>query len=181
MGPRTVVGELPAELAAELTELLGERFSVSESILDLHGRDESSFAPTRPWAVVFPESTADVQVIVEACARHELYVQRCQRCGSTFYYPRSFCPDDLCPDLEWVRCSGKGVIYTFTVTRQNQSAGFRDRLPYIMAYVELAEGVRMLTNIVECEPDDVKIGMPVEVTFEDVTPDVSLPLFRPAG
>lgn len=72
MGSRTVVGELPAELAAELTELLGERFSVSESILDLHGRDESSLEPIRPWAVVFPESTADVQAIVEACARHDV-------------------------------------------------------------------------------------------------------------
>jgi len=72
MGSRTVVAELPAELVAELTELLGERFSVSESILDLHGRDESCFAPIRPWAVVFPESTADVQAIVEACARHDI-------------------------------------------------------------------------------------------------------------
>ena len=72
MGSRTVVAELPAELVAELTELLGERFSVSESILDLHGRDESCFAPIRPWAVVFPESTADVQAIVEASARHDI-------------------------------------------------------------------------------------------------------------
>jgi uncharacterized OB-fold protein len=86
----------------------------------------------------------------------------------------------LSSDLEWVKCSGKGTIYTYTATYQNQSSGFRDNLPYIMAYVELEEGVRMLTNIVDCKPEDVKIGMPVEVTFEDATPEISIPLFRPA-
>ena len=71
-------------------------------------------------------------------------------------------------------------MYTYTATYQNQSAGFRNNLPYIMAYVELEEGVRMLTNIIDCKPEDVKIGMPVEVTFEDATPEISIPLFRPA-
>ena len=70
-------------------------------------------------------------------------------------------------------------MYTYTVTRQNQSSGFRDKVPYVMAYVELEEGIRMLTNIVDCDPKDVAVGMSVEVTFEDVTPDISIPLFRP--
>ena len=117
----------------------------------------------------------------EACARHELYVQKCRGCGRVFYYPRGFCPPDLTADFDWLRCSGKGTVYTFTVTRQNQSAGFRDNLPYVMAYVELEEGVRMLTNIVDCDPEQVRIGMPVEVTFEDLTDEVSVPLFRPAA
>ena len=81
--------------------------------------------------------------------------------------------------VEWVRCSGKGTVYTFTVTYQNQGAGFRDELPYVLAYVELEEGVRMLTNVVGCKPEDVCIGMPVEVVFEDVTPEATLPKFRP--
>ena len=117
----------------------------------------------------------------EACARHELYVQKCRACGRVFYYPRGFCLHDLTADFDWLRCSGKGTVYTFTVTRQNQSAGFRDNLPYVMAYVELEEGVRMLTNIVDCDPEQVRIGMPVEVTFEDLTDEVSVPLFRPAA
>ena len=70
-------------------------------------------------------------------------------------------------------------MYTYTVTYQNQSPGFRDQLPYVLAYVELEEGVRLLTNIVGCAPEDVTIGMPVQVTFEDVTPDVTLPKFKP--
>jgi uncharacterized OB-fold protein len=79
-----------------------------------------------------------------------------------------------------MRCSGKGKVYTFTVTYQNQAAGFRDSLPYVMGYVELAEGVKMLTNLVDCKPEEVKIGMPVEVVYEDVTPEVTLAKFRPA-
>ena len=99
----------------------------------------------------------------------------------SFYYPRAFCPEDLSQDFEWLRCSGKGTVYTFTITRQNQSSGFRNKVPYVMAYVELEEGVRMLTNIVDCDPESVTIGMPVEVTFEDVTPEVAVPLFKPTA
>ena len=117
----------------------------------------------------------------EACARHELYVQKCRSCGKTFYYPRAFCPEDLSQDFEWVKCSGKGEVYTFTVTRQNQGPGFRDDLPYILAYVELEEGVRMLTNIVNCESEEVKVGMPVELTFVDATSEISIPLFQPSA
>jgi hypothetical protein len=79
-----------------------------------------------------------------------------------------------------VRCSGRGSIYTFTVTNQNQAPGFRESLPYVMAYVDLDEGLKMLTNIVDCPPDQVKIGMPVEVVYDDVTPEVTLAKFRPA-
>jgi hypothetical protein len=70
-------------------------------------------------------------------------------------------------------------VYTYTVTYQNQSAGFRDELPYVLAYVELDEGVRLLTNIVGCAPDHVAVGMRVSVVFDDVTPDISLPKFTP--
>jgi uncharacterized protein len=116
----------------------------------------------------------------EACQRHELYLQRCRGCGALRYYPRALCPSCLSDRIEWVRASGKGTVYTFTVTYQNQAPGFRDALPYVMAYVELDEGVRMLTNIVGCAPAEVRIGMPVEVVFEDVTPLIALPKFRPA-
>lgn len=115
----------------------------------------------------------------EACARHELYIQKCKSCGALRYYTRALCPACLSDRTEWIRSSGRGKVYTFTVTYQNQSAGFRENLPYVMAYVELDEGVRMLTNIVGCKPEEVKIGMPVEVTFEDATPKISIPLFKP--
>jgi uncharacterized OB-fold protein len=117
----------------------------------------------------------------EACQRHELYVQRCRACRSYRYYPRAVCPACLSDDTEWVKSSGRGSVYTFTVTYQNQAPGFREELPYVLAYVELAEGVRLLTNIVGCPPEDVRIGMPVEVVFDEVTAEVTLPKFKAAG
>ena len=116
----------------------------------------------------------------EACQRRELVIQRCGACGVLRHYPRALCPQCLSDAVEWVRCSGRGTVYTFTVTHQNQAPGFRDALPYVLAYVELDEGVRLLTNIVECAPEAVRIGMAVEVVFEDATPAVTLPKFRPA-
>ena len=116
----------------------------------------------------------------EALQRHELYIQKCRECGDTRYYPRALCTSCMSANTEWVKCSGRGKVYTFTATYQNQTPGFRESLPYIMAYVELDEGVKMLTNLVDCAPEQVKIHMPVEVVYEDVTPEVTLAKFRPA-
>jgi len=121
---------------------------------------------TRPWW--------------EAAQRHELYIQQCRDCGDRRFHPRTLCTNCMSSRTEWVKCSGRGKIYTFTVTNQNGSAGFRDALPYVLAWVELDEGVKMLTNIVDCPPAQVKIDMPVEVVFDDVTPDVTLVKFHPA-
>jgi uncharacterized OB-fold protein len=115
----------------------------------------------------------------EALARHELYFQRCRDCGTSRLYPRTVCPACLSSATEWVRASGRGTIYTFTVTHQNQAPGFREELPYVLAIVELEEGVRLMTNVVGCAPDAVRTGMPVEVVFEDVTPEITLAKFRP--
>ena len=115
----------------------------------------------------------------EALARHELYFQRCRSCGTQRFYPRAVCPVCLSEAVEWVRASGRGTVYSFTVTYQNQAPGFREEVPYVLAVVELAEGVRMMTNVVGCPPDQVRIGMAVEVVFEDVTPEITLAKFRP--
>jgi uncharacterized OB-fold protein len=114
----------------------------------------------------------------EACARHELVLQRCGQCGELRFYPRALCPLCLSSKTEYVRASGRGTVYTFTVTHQNQAPGFRDELPYVMAYVELAEGPRLLTNVVGVAPDEVKIGMPVQVVFEDVDEELAIPKFQ---
>ncbi len=116
----------------------------------------------------------------EALKRHELYLQKCRVCGDVRYYPRALCTDCMSSQVQWIKCSGRATVYTFTTTYQNQAPGFRESLPYIMAYVELEEGVKMLTNLVDCPPEQAKIGMPVEVVFDDVTPAVTLAKFRPA-
>jgi uncharacterized OB-fold protein len=115
----------------------------------------------------------------EALARHELYVQECGECRLRRFPPRAVCPACCSPSITWIRCAGRGTVYSFTVTHQNQAPGFRERLPYVLAVVELEEGVRLMTNVVGCAPAAVRIGMPVEVEWEDVTPEVAVALFRP--
>ncbi len=116
----------------------------------------------------------------EALQRHELYFQRCADCCTDRFPPRAVCPACLSDHTQWIRASGRGRVYSFTVTYQNQAPGFREELPYVLAVVELDEGPRMMTNITGCAPDAVRIGMAVVVEFEDVTPDVTLAKFRPA-
>jgi hypothetical protein len=115
----------------------------------------------------------------EACKRRELCVQRCRSCATLRYYPRALCPRCLSAETDWVRLSGRGSVYSYTVTYQTQAPGFRERLPYVVAYVELDEGPRVLSNIVDCVPDAVHIGMAVEVVFDDVG-EIAVPRFRPA-
>ena len=117
----------------------------------------------------------------EGCRRHELILQRCAACAVVQHRPRAVCASCLSGDLEHFRASGRGTIHTFTVTRQNHARGFREALPYILAYVELEEGPRMLTNIVGCSSEEVRIGMHVEVDFVDLDDgELSIPRFKAA-
>ena len=136
-------------------------------------------AETKPSRKPLPRIDEESRGYWEALARHELYFQRCRDCGTKRFYPRALCPACLSSATEWVRASGRGTVYSFTVTYQNQAPGFREELPYVLAIVELDEGVRMMTNVVGCAPDAVRVGMAVEVVFEDVTAEVTLAKFRP--
>jgi len=131
--------------------------------------------PRRP----LPRIDEETRGYWEAVVRHELFVQECGACRVRRFPPRAVCPACLSSSTTWIRASGRGTVYSFTVTHQNQAPGFRERLPYVLAVVELEEGVRLMTNLVGCAPDAVRIGMAVEVEWEDVTPEVTLPLFRP--
>ena len=127
-----------------------------------------------------PEITAESRPFWEGCKRRQLLVQRCRACGARQHYPRSVCAACWSDDLEWLPSPGRGRVYSFTVTHRTQARGFRDELPYVLAWVELDEGVQVLTNLVGCDPEKVRIGMEVRVTFEDVNADVSIPRFTPA-
>lgn len=116
----------------------------------------------------------------ERCARGELAVQRCSACGLVRHFPRPHCTACLSPEWTWQTCSGRGTVYTFTVVRQNLNPRFRERLPYVVAVIELEEGVRLLSNVVGCEPDTVRVGMPVSAVFEAEPDGRTVPRFRPA-
>jgi uncharacterized OB-fold protein len=131
------------------------------------------------YAKPLPHIDEEMRPWWEAAQRHELYIQKCRDCGDLRFHPRALCTSCMSSRTEWVKSGGRGKIYTYTVTNQNGSAGFRDSLPYVLAWVELDEGVKLLTNIVDCPPTQVKIDMPVEAVFDDVTPEVTLVKFRP--
>ncbi len=133
------------------------------------------------WNKPIPQLDPESKPFWEACRRHELYLQQCRRCQGYYYYPRHTCPYCFSSEVQWRPVTGTGRVYTYTVTYQHGGAGFRDNLPFVLAYVELdgTDGVKMLTNVVDCEPDAVEIGMPVEVVFVDVNADIAVPVFRP--
>ena len=92
------------------------------------------------------------------------------------------CPHCGATELRWEEASGRGEVHTFTVARRPTHPAFAGQEPYVIAVVELEEGPRVTTNVVGCEPEDVRVGMPVELTFEEKGEDgFALPLFRPAG
>jgi uncharacterized OB-fold protein len=115
----------------------------------------------------------------EGAGRQELVLQRCKSCGAVQHRPRAQCAKCLGP-IEHFVASGRGTVYTFTVTEQNQVPPFRDAVPYVLAYVELEEGPRILTNVVGCAPDDVRIGLPVRAEFRTGADAFGVPVFRPA-
>jgi uncharacterized OB-fold protein len=127
-----------------------------------------------------PKPDQDSKVYWEAAHRHELLLQQCDACHKFRFYPRSICPYCFAEKFEWVRAAGRGTVYSFTVIHRPPFPVFRDKVPYVLAIIELTEGVRMMTNIIGCEPNMVEIGMPVEVTFEDVTEEITLPQFKPS-
>ena len=97
------------------------------------------------------------------------------------------CPECLSSDHEWVPASGRGIVYTFSVVHRNDLPPFNERVPYVAAVVELDEGPRLMTNVVDCDVDDVAVGMPVEVAYRAIDDNgtendgVTVPVFRPAS
>jgi uncharacterized OB-fold protein len=126
-----------------------------------------------------PKPTETSRPFWDAAKQHRLQLQHCGGCQSFIYYPRDRCPHCLSDQLEWRPVSGKGKVYSYTTVRRASVRSFADK-PYVLAIVELDEGVRMTTNI-EAPPESVKIGMPVTVFFDDVTPERTLVKFRPAS
>ena len=116
----------------------------------------------------------------EAARRHELIIPRCTRCNFYFWYPRQECPRCLQPGWQWEPAVGKGRLHTFTVVRQPANPAFTDDVPYAYAVIQLDEGPRIVSNMVQCDVEDLKVDMRVEAVFDDVSPEWTLVKFRPA-
>ena len=118
----------------------------------------------------------------EKAQAHELWVRKCNDCDKAYFYPRDFCPTCGSRNVEWIQASGRGTLHTFAIVHRAPVPAFRDRVPFVVALVDLDEGARMPTNLIGVEPDPshIQVGMPVEVAFEDLTDEITLPMFRPA-
>ncbi|MES9522804.1 Zn-ribbon domain-containing OB-fold protein [Streptomyces capoamus] len=122
-----------------------------------------------------PEADAFTRPYWEAAARGRLLIRRCASCGRAHHYPREFCPHCWSEEVSWEEASGRAVLYTWSTVHHNDLPPFTGRVPYVAAVVDLAEGPRMMTELVDCPADAVRAGMPLEPAFRD-----GVPVFRPA-
>jgi uncharacterized OB-fold protein len=129
--------------------------------------------------IPLPEPIAESVPFWEGCQRGELLYQRCRECGAAIHDPAGACRVCLSPDLDWVRSEGKGTVYSWTVIWRPQTPAFE--VPYAVAIVDMAEGYQMLTSLIDCDTDDIRLGLPVEVAFRRLSDEITLPYFRPSG
>ena len=129
--------------------------------------------PTRP-----PRRNPETAAFWDACAEHRLALPRCDECDQLIWYPRRFCPFCGSRSVTMVDVSGRGSVYTFTIMRRG-GGPFRDKAPYVLAYVELDEGPVMMTNIVGADPESVYVGQPVKVVWEPAGDTDAVPRFTP--
>ncbi|GIU87498.1 MAG: hypothetical protein KatS3mg009_2013 [Acidimicrobiia bacterium] len=128
-----------------------------------------------------PTPDAETQPFWDACREGRFLLRHCGACGRHHHYPRPFCPFCWSEDVTWTEASGRATLYTYSVVRQNDLPPFPERVPYVAAIVELAEGPRVMTNLEGVEPEAIEIGMDLEVDFRPISDDVTIPVFRPAG
>ena len=112
----------------------------------------------------------------DGAKKHELVFQRCKQCGTWLHPPRPACPKCRSFEIEWAPSKGKGTVYSWVTYLKSPHSSFKS--PYSVVLVELKEGVRLVSNLVDVKPEEIFIGMPVEVVFDDISEDLTLPKFR---
>jgi uncharacterized OB-fold protein len=127
--------------------------------------------------IPLPRPTAISAPHWDGCREGVLRVQRCTTCRVLVFIPRAGCPHCLTETLEWIESSGRGTVYSYSVVHRPQRPEFE--VPYVVAIVELEEGWQMLTNLVDCAPEIVRVGMPVAVAFRKMDDEITLPFFAP--
>jgi uncharacterized OB-fold protein len=126
-----------------------------------------------------PTPDADSQAYWDGARDHKLMIQRCAACGEAYFYPRPFCPSCWSQDVAWEQASGDATLYTWSIVHVNDLPPFNERVPYVAAIVDLAEGPRMMTNVVDCAFDELKVGMALRVAFRRMTDEITVPVFVP--
>ncbi|RMF92537.1 MAG: Zn-ribbon domain-containing OB-fold protein [Nitrospinota bacterium] len=126
--------------------------------------------------------TPEVKPFWDGLKEHKLMLPKCDDCGKPFFYPRILCPFCHSRRISWIQASGKGKLHAFEIAYQSFNPEFKIPPPYILAMIELEEGPRLMSNLINIEPDPavIRCDMPVEVVFEKLTDEITLPLFQPA-
>ena len=132
-----------------------------------------------PYPKPLPDISGVMKPFWDTARQRRLAVQRCRGCGAHRFPARDLCSRCLSREVEWVTVSGRGSVFSWAVMHQVYHPGFADQVPYAVVVVELEEGARVVSNLVDCPVGEIRAGMPVEVVFDDVTPEVTLPKFRP--
>ena len=125
-----------------------------------------------------PALRGEEKVYFDEAKAGRLVYQRCRGCNAAIFYPRSVCPTCMSEELEFVPSAGRGTIYSYTTLYRAGHPAFKDDVPYTIVLVDLEEGVRVLADLVESAPDSVDVGLPVEVLFDAVTEEFTVPRFR---
>jgi uncharacterized protein len=128
-----------------------------------------------------PQPTPVSQPFWDALRQNRVDLQRCDECGAWVHYPRSRCVRCLSPRLSWHTVEGDGTVYSLSIARQATAPQFADEVPQIIAIVELPEGVRLTTTLVEVDPADVHIGLAVSPVFDHGDDGLTLLRYRPAS
>ncbi len=129
-----------------------------------------------------PKATPETEAFWQGCKEGKLTLPRCGDCNQFHYYPRAICPHCWGRTLTWEELSGKGKLYSYVISHR-PAPGFQEETPYAIAVVELDEGPRMMTNLtgVDQTPEALVLDMPLEITFEEVTEEVTMFKFKPSG
>lgn len=139
--------------------------------------DSAANSATERPPIPLPVPTPYSEPYWDGCRRGELVVQHCRDCGHYVFIPQAACTKCLSSDLEWTATSGRGTVYSYTIVYRPQQPAFE--VPYVVGIIEMEEGWYTLTNIIDCEIEAVHIGMPVEVQFQRMSDEITLPMFRP--
>lgn len=129
-----------------------------------------------------PEPDPLTEPFWNGCNNHELRMPKCNECGTIVFCPSPMCHACNGMEFSWVKLSGNGKVHSFVVVHQATIRGFEEDVPYVVAWIEFPEqqGLKMISNVVDCEVDKVFVGMPVAVVFEDLGAEFVLPKFKPS-
>ena len=149
--------------------------SIKETLKQKLGLSDSDFV--KP----LPKPTAWSQPFWDGTKEHKLLLKKCTSCGHIDHPPYISCTNCSSEENAWVEASGKGILYAYAVNTFGVPYPFAEDLPYVVAMIDLPEGPRMISNVVGCDPQGLRNGMELEVVFEEASPEITLPKWRPVA